>query len=93
MFSPITSALIKAMKQGHLITCPDLTEDAIKNNLKMTPATAMGHMNKKRQNICSTSKEVQGKFDLEVEIVTRLAQERENIWFAQWLWKVSFTLI
>jgi hypothetical protein len=33
-----------------------LTEDAINNHLKLTPATAMGHMNQRRQNIRSTSK-------------------------------------
>jgi hypothetical protein len=56
LFSPTKSALIKAVKQGHLKTWPGLTEDAINMHLKMTPATAMGHMNQKRQNICSTSK-------------------------------------
>jgi hypothetical protein len=31
-------------------------EDAIHKHLKLTPATAMGHMNQRRQNIRSTSK-------------------------------------
>jgi hypothetical protein len=46
----------KAVKGGHLITWPGLTEDAINKHLKLTPATAMGHMNQRRQNIRSTSK-------------------------------------
>jgi hypothetical protein len=33
-----------------------LTEDAINKHLKLTPATAMVHMNQRRQNIRSTSK-------------------------------------
>jgi hypothetical protein len=33
-----------------------LTENAINKDLKLTPATAMGHMNQRRQNIRSTSK-------------------------------------
>jgi hypothetical protein len=33
-----------------------LTEDAINKHLKLTPATAMGHMNQRCQNIRSTSK-------------------------------------
>jgi hypothetical protein len=56
LFSPTKSAMLHAVKDGHLITWPGLTEDAIKNHLKLTPATAMGHMNQRRQNIRSTSK-------------------------------------
>jgi hypothetical protein len=55
LFSPTKSALLKAVKDGHLITWPGLTEDAIHTHLKLTPATAMGHMNHRCQNIRSTS--------------------------------------
>jgi hypothetical protein len=56
LFSPTKSALLQAVKNGHIITCPGLTEDAIHKHLKLTPATAMGHMNQRHQNIRSTSK-------------------------------------
>jgi hypothetical protein len=56
LFSPTKSAMLQAVKYGHLITWPGLTEDAINKHLKLTPATAMGHMNQRRQNILSTSK-------------------------------------
>jgi hypothetical protein len=56
LFSPTKSALLQAVKDGHLITWPGLTEDAINKHLKLTPSTAMGHMNQRRQNISSTSK-------------------------------------
>jgi hypothetical protein len=56
LFSPTKSALLQAVKDGHLITWPGLTEDAIHKHLKLTPATAMGHMNQKRQHIRSSSK-------------------------------------
>jgi hypothetical protein len=56
MLIPTKSAFIKAVKQGHIATWPGVTEDAISKNLKMTPSTAMGHMNQKRQNIHSTRK-------------------------------------
>jgi hypothetical protein len=56
MFSPTKSALLQAVKNGHLITWPGLTEQAINKYLKMMPATAMGHLNQRRQNIRSTSK-------------------------------------
>jgi hypothetical protein len=56
LFSPTKSALLQAVKDGHLITWPGLTEDAIKKHLKLTPATAMGHMSQRRHNIRSTSK-------------------------------------
>jgi hypothetical protein len=70
MSSPTKAALIKAIKQGHLATWPGLTEDAINNNLKLTPATAMGHMSQKRQNTRSTSKAVTITSDLEDTTVT-----------------------
>jgi hypothetical protein len=56
LFSPTKSALLQAFKNGHLITWPGLTEDAIHKHLKLTPATAMGHMNQRRQNIRPASK-------------------------------------
>jgi hypothetical protein len=56
LFSQTKSALLQAVKDGHLITWPGLTEDDINKHLKLTPATAMGHMNQRHQNIRSTSK-------------------------------------
>jgi hypothetical protein len=56
MFSPKKSDLLQAVKNGHLLTWPNLTEQAINKNLKMTPATATGHMNQCRQNIRSRPK-------------------------------------
>jgi hypothetical protein len=56
LISPTKSSMLQAVKDGHLITWPGLTEDAINKHLKLTPATAMGHMNQRRQNIRSTSK-------------------------------------
>jgi hypothetical protein len=56
LFRPMKSAMFQGVKDGHLITWRGLTEDAINNHLKLTPATAMGHMNQRRQNIQSTLK-------------------------------------
>jgi hypothetical protein len=56
LFSPTKSALLQAVKNGHLITWPGLTEKAINTYLKLTPATTMGHTNQRSQNIRSTSK-------------------------------------
>jgi hypothetical protein len=55
LFSPTKSAMLQAVKDGHLITWPGLTEDAINKHLKLKLATDMGHMNQRRQNIRSTS--------------------------------------
>jgi hypothetical protein len=44
LFSPTKSAMLQAVKDGHLITWPVLTEDSINKHLKLT------------QNIRSTSK-------------------------------------
>jgi hypothetical protein len=51
LFSPTKAAMLQAVKDGHMITWPGLTEDTINKHLKLTPATAMGHMNQRRQNI------------------------------------------
>jgi hypothetical protein len=56
MFSPTKSAHLQAVKRGHLITWPGLTEHAINKHMKLAPATEMVHMNQRRQNIRSTSK-------------------------------------
>jgi hypothetical protein len=56
LFSPIKSALLQAVKNGNLVTWSGLTEEAINKHLKFTPATAMRHMNQRRQNIRYTSK-------------------------------------
>jgi hypothetical protein len=56
LFSPTKSAMLQAVKDGHLITWPGLSEDSINKHLKLTPATAMDHMNQRHQNIRSTSK-------------------------------------
>jgi hypothetical protein len=45
LFSPTKAAMLQAVKDGHLITWPGLTEDAINKHLKLTPDTSMGHMN------------------------------------------------
>jgi hypothetical protein len=55
-FSPTKAAMLQAVKDGHLLTWPSLTEDAINKHLKLTPATAMGHLNHRLQSIRSTSK-------------------------------------
>jgi hypothetical protein len=69
MFSPTKSALLQAVKNGHLITWPGLTEQAINKHLKMMPATAMRHMNQLRQSIRSNSK-VSITSDIEDEALT-----------------------
>jgi hypothetical protein len=51
LFSPTKASMLQAVKDGYLITWPGLMEDAINKHLKLTPATAMGHMNQRHQNI------------------------------------------
>jgi hypothetical protein len=54
MFSCKKSALVHAIKKGHLTTWPGLTVEAVNTHLKLTPATAMGNMNQRHQNTRST---------------------------------------
>jgi hypothetical protein len=56
LFSPTKSTMLQAVKDGHLIMWPGLREDSVNKHLKITPATAMGHMNQRRQNIRFTPK-------------------------------------
>jgi hypothetical protein len=56
LFSPTKSALLQAVKNGHIVTWPGLTEEVIHKHLKLAPATAIGHMNQRHQNIRFTSK-------------------------------------
>jgi hypothetical protein len=83
LFSPTKSVLLHAVKKGNLITWPGLTEEAIQKHLKLTPATAMGHMNQKRQNIRSTSKIGDVTSDLEDVSVTPVGTgEKTNLVYA-----------
>jgi hypothetical protein len=75
LFSPTKVAMLQAVKDGHLITWPGLTEDAIKKHLKLTPATVMGHMTQRRQNIRSTSKNKSRTYQT---LTQAWAQKREN---------------
>jgi hypothetical protein len=73
--SPTKYALLQAVKDGHLITWTGLTEHAINKHLKLTPDTALGHMNQRRQNIRSTSKapiEIQPTLDTDLGTKTHL---------------------
>jgi hypothetical protein len=48
LFSPTTSAMLQAVKDGHRITWPGLTEADINKHLKLMLAKAMSHMNQRR---------------------------------------------
>jgi hypothetical protein len=47
MFSCSKYALVHAVKKGHLAKWPGIKVEAISKHLKLTTATAMGHMNQK----------------------------------------------
>jgi hypothetical protein len=88
LFSPTKSALLQAVKHGHLVTWPGFTEEAIHKHLKLAPKTAMGHMNQRRQNIRSTSKtpvEDVPKTD------TNLGTKTPILFMTSWSIKVNFT--
>jgi hypothetical protein len=64
--------MLQAVKYGHMSTWPGLTEDAVNNHLKLTPATTMGHMNQRRQNIRTTSKApIDKQQSPDIELVTK----------------------
>jgi hypothetical protein len=80
MFSCTKSALVHAAKKGHLTTWPGLTVEDTNKHLNLTTATAMGHMNKKRQNIRSTKERL---LEQEDEDITPLGSgEKKHLVFA-----------
>jgi hypothetical protein len=80
MFICTKSDLIHAVKKGHLATWPGLTEDSINKHLKLTPATAMVHMNQKRQNIHSTKEKIHESDD--EDITHQRSGEKTHLVFA-----------
>jgi hypothetical protein len=77
LFSPTKSALLQAVKDGHLITWPGLTENAVNKHLKLTPATALGHLSQRHQNIRSTSTE---PFDIQPPLDTDLGTKTHLVY-------------
>jgi hypothetical protein len=77
MFSPTISALLQAVKNGHITTWPGLTEQTINKHLTLKPSTSMGHMNQWRHNIRSNSKDSITS-DMEYETVTPAGLESKN---------------
>jgi len=48
--SPTKSTLLRAIRQGHLITFPGLTTKLISKHLSPTIATALGHHDQEAKN-------------------------------------------
>jgi hypothetical protein len=83
MFSPTKTALLQAIKNGHLVTWSGLTEKSINKHLKLTPTTTLGHMSQRRQNIRSTSK-YPSTSDMAQQLI---------LFMPSWLTRDNFTLI
>jgi hypothetical protein len=80
MFSCTKFALVREVKKGHVATWPGLTVEALNKHLKLTTATAMGHMNQKRQNKWSTKEKL---LEAEDEDITPLGSgEKTHLGFA-----------
>jgi hypothetical protein len=75
MSSCTKSDLVHAIKRGHLATWPGLTVEAVNKYLKLTPATAMGHMNQRHQNTRSTKPKLIAQDD---EDITPLGSEENT---------------
>jgi hypothetical protein len=61
---PVKKTWLAAIKAGECATWPGLTYELVSKHLQNTEETAMGHLNKRRQNIRSTQPEpeLQGQF-------------------------------
>jgi hypothetical protein len=55
MFSCTKYVFFQVIKKRHLTTWSGVTVESVIKHLKLTPATAMGHMNQRRQNTRSTN--------------------------------------
>jgi hypothetical protein len=52
--SPVPSAWITAINNGHFATWPGLTADLVRKHLPKSTATVKGHLNQQRKNLRST---------------------------------------
>jgi hypothetical protein len=75
MFSCTRYALVHAIKRGHLATWPGLMVEAVNKHLTLTPGTAMGHMDQRRQNTRSTKPKFISQDD---EDITPLISEEKT---------------
>jgi hypothetical protein len=80
MFSCTKSALVHSINRGHLATWPGLAVEAVNKHLKLTPATAMGHMNQRCQNTRSTKPKLIAQ-DVE-DITPSGSEEKTHLVFA-----------
>jgi hypothetical protein len=53
--SPVPSTLLRAIRQGHLVSFPGLTTDLISKHLPKSYATVLGHQDQEARNQRSTS--------------------------------------
>ena len=56
LFSPVKATLIKAIKNGHLLSWDGLSVELIKKHLPVTEATVLGHQKQEQQGLQSTTK-------------------------------------
>lgn len=75
-FSPATSTWIDAIRNGHFITWPGLTVEAVKKHLPKSFATAQGHLDQTRMNQRSTKTTKQQQEDDSEPIIP--IQEPDN---------------
>ena len=54
---------MKALQQGFLKGCPNLSKELVTKYLNPSPATAKGHMKRPKKGIRSTTKQVKAKGD------------------------------
>jgi hypothetical protein len=59
LFSPVQDTWLKAIQNGHFATWSSITVENVRKYLPKSDATANGHMNHIRQNICSTQQTVE----------------------------------
>jgi hypothetical protein len=93
MFSPTKSAFLQAVKNGHLVNWPGLTETAINKHLKLTPATTMGRMNQRRKNIRSTSKSPITSYIEDITATTTNSGTKPILFMPSWLTRDNCTPI
>ena len=53
--SPAISTLLRAIRKGYLLTLPRLTSALVCKHLPNTVATALGHLDRRRQGLDSTT--------------------------------------
>ena len=77
--SPARSTLLRAIRQGHLVTLPGLTTQLISKHLPLSIDTALGHQDQESRGLCSTHRSINSAHTVDSDISPIVEPKTHNI--------------